>query len=291
MPGNTTAQEEGCSIYAGCTAWEHPVLTVAFVNFLVMLCLPTYHVSRLQERANYSELEDCEPDGDQAQRGTRYLPRGNQLRKCFVAGCCSSIGWILQYWGLTFLYASTFLIVKTTAMLLITAARNMYLLGLRLQVHHAYGMSLVLGEKPAQQQSALVFTVFSFRANVPSGSAAGLLIVGTSNTTMNEDKRASDPTLGILLVVAGSFVRAIKDVMMEQVLQSDEQALTAIEGIGWQGLFSSFVSIVLLLCMYFIPADTDTCGKDQRPCMSDSLTAIRQLVLSPQLCGAFVAWG
>jgi len=156
MLGNTTAQEHGCSINSSCTAWEHPVRTVAFVNFLLMLCLPTYHVSRLQEHANYSELEDCEPDSDQAQRSTRYLPRGNQLRKCFLAGCCSSVGWILQYWGLTFLYASTFVMVKATAMLLITAARNMYFLGMGLQVHHAYGMLLVLGERPAQQQSALL---------------------------------------------------------------------------------------------------------------------------------------
>ena len=125
---------------------------------------------------------------------------------------------------------------------------------------------------------------------MPSESAAGLLIVGTSNTTMN-DKRALDPTLGILLVVAGSFGCAIKNVMMKQVLHSDKDALRAMEGIGWQGLFSSFVSIVVLLCMYFIPSDTDTCGTDQRPCMSNSLTAIRQLVLSPRLCGAFAAWG
>jgi len=149
--GNATAQElfkkEGCSANEGCTAWEHPVLTVAFVHFMMILFLPLHHLTRLQQHGDYSELENCKPDGDKA--GVRYLPRGDQLLQCFAAGATHSIGGILEFWGFTMLYASTFAMVRTTAKIIITAALNKSFLARNLHVHHAYGMLLVLGERLA----------------------------------------------------------------------------------------------------------------------------------------------
>ena len=154
--GNATAQElfkkEGCSANEGCTAWEHPVLTVAFNHVMMILFLPLHHLTRLQQHGDYSELEDCKPDGDKAgarwrQGRCRHLPP----LQCFAAGTMQGIGGILDYWGFTMLYASTFSMVRTTAQIIITAALSKSFLARNLHVHHAYGMLLVLGERLALQ--------------------------------------------------------------------------------------------------------------------------------------------
>ena len=131
---------------------------------------------------------------------------------------------------------------------------------------------------------------FLFRTDMPVDSAAGLFIVGAGNTTMPDDARASNPVLGLLLVLAGSCAFSLKNVLVERLFQSDEQPLSVLETTGWQGVFSFAVSAPVLLCMYFIPGSA-TCGADRRPCMADSLTALRQLAISPQVSGAFVARG
>ena len=73
---------------------------------------------------------------------------------------------------------------------------------------------------------------FLFRTDMPVDSAAGLFIVGAGNTTMPDDARASNPVLGLLLVLAGSCAFSLKNVLVERLFQSDEQPLSVLETTG-----------------------------------------------------------
>ena len=123
---------------------------------------------------------------------------------------------------------------------------------------------------------------------------AGLLLVGASSLNADVDDRgARNPGVGMGLVISGSFLLALEAVLVESFFgtsdsdATNERKMTSMEMSGWLGVNVFGLSTMTLMCMYFIPMGEDTCA-DGRPCLDNTITALRQLATSPEIGRAHV---
>ena len=126
---------------------------------------------------------------------------------------------------------------------------------------------------------------------------AGLLIVGASSLNADfDDRGARNPGVGIGLVISGSFLLALENVLIESFFKTsdsdatNDRKMTSMEMCGWVGVIVFGFSTMTLVCMYFIPMGEDTCA-DGRPCLDNTITALRQLATSPAITSAFLLRG
>ena len=148
---NTTTEElyksKGCSVVAGCTAFEHPILQIAVIDFFLIFCVPAHHLlNACQQRDGaYSEIKD---DHQRAPQPHGWLPSGAQVRRLFAIGFCSYSTLCLCGLGLQYMYASAFNMVRLTSTVIFTSVLNATFLKRRLHAHQAYGLLLVIGTQP-----------------------------------------------------------------------------------------------------------------------------------------------
>ena len=152
--GNATAahiKKDGCSAVTGCTAWQHPILQIAFVNFTMMLCLPAHLMWKAWNgHHGYSEIRDGREtsrsaDSDDSVEAP-FVPSIKHLLQLCLIGIGDSGGNCLWYIGLEMMYASTFSMLRLTACILFTAALNRIYLKRQLRSTQAYGLLFVLGK-------------------------------------------------------------------------------------------------------------------------------------------------
>lgn len=195
--------------------FNHPYVQAAGMFLGELSCLLAFKVIyTYYKRKDYTE-EQLPPSIS----GNRHFKRSVFALPAF----CDMLATSTMYVGLNLTYASSFQMLRGS-LIIFTALLSICFLGKRLKSYEYLGIFFVI---------------------------AGLTVVGVADMqSSHESKDSMHIVIGDVLIILAQIVTAVQMVLEEKFVNS--QSVSPLQAVGWEGFFGFFVTVTLLVPMYFI---------------------------------------
>eukprot|EP00284_Hemiselmis_tepida_P013338 CAMPEP_0174924742 /NCGR_PEP_ID=MMETSP1355-20121228/7445_1 /TAXON_ID=464990 /ORGANISM="Hemiselmis tepida, Strain CCMP443" /LENGTH=427 /DNA_ID=CAMNT_0016170575 /DNA_START=241 /DNA_END=1524 /DNA_ORIENTATION=+ len=242
---------------SGCTTFDHPFFQAAGMFIGELLCIVAFRATLL---CAASKSRDASlPDESSEDSEDAVLEDGFPPYIFALPALCDMVATSMMYLGLTMTYASVFQMLRGSVVVF-TGLLSIIMLGKRLWMCHIAGMFLV---------------------------TAGAFIVGLSSVLGQGGDSAgaaqpSHPMLGNILIVCAQVVVSTQMVVEEKFLS--RYRVSALQAVGWEGLWGLLFLSIALTGMYFSQFGPDIC--DGHACIENAIQAVLQVQTSPVLTAA-----
>eukprot|EP00282_Hemiselmis_andersenii_P008232 CAMPEP_0114138226 /NCGR_PEP_ID=MMETSP0043_2-20121206/16202_1 /TAXON_ID=464988 /ORGANISM="Hemiselmis andersenii, Strain CCMP644" /LENGTH=417 /DNA_ID=CAMNT_0001232167 /DNA_START=221 /DNA_END=1475 /DNA_ORIENTATION=- len=242
---------------AGCTTFNHPFFQAAGMFIGELLCIIAFRATLLCAASKARDTSLVDESSEYSEEAG--LEEGFPPYIFALPALCDMVATSMMYLGLTMTYASVFQMLRGSVVVF-TGLLSIIMLGKKLWMCHMVGMFLV---------------------------TAGAFVVGLSSVLGHDGGSAgaakpSHPVLGNIFVVCAQVVVSTQMVVEEKFLS--RYRVSALQAVGWEGLWGLLFLSIALTGMYFSQVGPDIC--DGHACIENAVEAVLQVQTSPVLMAA-----